>query len=55
MSQTISAHFDGEHILLDEAVELEPNTRLLVTVLPKNTEREEWVTVFSETAGIRVR
>ena len=45
MSQTISAHFDGEHILLDEAVELEPNTRLLVTVLPKDTEREAWVAV----------
>ena len=43
MSQTISAHFDGEHILLDEAVELEPNIRLLVTVLPKDTEGEAWV------------
>ncbi len=43
MSQTISAHFDGEHILLDEAVELEPNTRLLVTVLPKDIEGDAWV------------
>lgn len=42
MSQTIPAHFDGKHILLDEAVELEPNTKLLVTVLPKDEEREEW-------------
>ena len=42
MSQTISAHFDGQHILLDEAVELEPNTKLLVTVLPKDVESEEW-------------
>lgn len=42
MSQTISAHFDGQHILLDEAVELEPNTKLLVTVLPKDEESEEW-------------
>jgi hypothetical protein len=45
MSQTISVHFDGEHILLDEAVELQPNTRLLVTVLPKDAEREMWVAV----------
>jgi hypothetical protein len=45
MSQTISAHFDGEHILLDETVELEPNTRLLVTVLPKDMERKVWVAV----------
>ena len=42
MSQTIPAHFDGQHILLDEAVELEPNTKLLVTVLPKDEESEEW-------------
>lgn len=43
MNQTIPAHFDGKHILLDEAVELEPNTKLLVTVLPKNEEREAWL------------
>ena len=42
MSQTIPAHFDGPHILLDEAVELEPNTKLLVTVRPKDEESEEW-------------
>jgi len=42
MSQTIPAHFDGQHILLDEAVELEPNTKLLVTVLPKDEESVEW-------------
>lgn len=41
MSQTIPAHFDGQHILLDEAVELEPNRKLLVTVLPKDEESEE--------------
>ena len=43
MSQTFPAHFDGEHILLDEPVELEPNTKLLVTVLPKDIESEEWL------------
>ena len=43
MSQTIPAHFDGEHILLDEPVQLEPNTKLLVTVLPKDVEREAWL------------
>ena len=45
MSQTIPAHFDGERILLDEPVELEPNTRLLVTVLPTDFEREAWLTL----------
>jgi hypothetical protein len=43
MGQTIAAHFDGKQILLDEAVELEPNTKLLVTVLPKDSEREAWL------------
>jgi hypothetical protein len=41
MSQTIFAHFDGQHIVLDDAVELESNTQLLVTVLPKDVESEE--------------
>ena len=40
--QTIPAHFDGQHILLGEAVELEPNTKLLVTVLPKDEEAAAW-------------
>ncbi len=43
MNQIIAAHFDGEHILLDEPVELEPNTKLLVTVLPKDADREVWL------------
>jgi hypothetical protein len=41
---TIPAHFDGERILLDEPVELEPDTKLLITVLSKDdTERESWL------------
>ena len=43
MGQTIAAHFDGKQILLDEVVELEPNTKLLVTVLPKDAECEAWL------------
>lgn len=42
MSQTIPAHFDGQRILLDEAVELEPNTKLLITVLPKDADVDAW-------------
>ena len=42
MRQTIPAHFDGQHILLDEPLELEPNTKLLVTVLPKDEEADDW-------------
>jgi len=30
---SISAHFDGQQVQLDEAIALPPNTRLIVTVL----------------------
>jgi len=42
----LPAHFDGERICLDEPFDLEPNTRLIVTVLPKqglDNEREAWL------------
>lgn len=46
MSDSILAHFDGERILLDEPVELEPNTKLIIHVLPKDDdEREQWLTL----------
>jgi hypothetical protein len=48
MNQTIAAHFDGKQILLDEPVELEPNTKLLVTVLPKDEEREAWLNLSAQ-------
>jgi hypothetical protein len=39
----IPAHFDGERIQLDEPVRLEPNTRLLVQVLPPEEDDDaEW-------------
>ena len=40
------AHFDGERICLDEPFDLEPNTKLIVTVLPRqvpDNEREGWL------------
>ena len=40
---SIAAHFDGEQILLDEPCELEPNAKLIVTVLPNHdSEHESW-------------
>jgi hypothetical protein len=48
---TLHAHFDGEQIRLDEPYKFEPNTKLLITVLPNGQstgEREEWLSV-SET------
>jgi hypothetical protein len=43
--RTIRAHFDGQHIRLDEPCQLEPNAQLLIVVLPKQPddgEREDW-------------
>ena len=31
---TLHAHYDGSKILLDEPYELQPDTRLLITVIP---------------------
>ena len=42
----VPAHFDGKHICLDEPFDLEPDTRLIVTILPRrmsDNEREEWL------------
>lgn len=43
----IRAHFDGEHIKLDDPVELQRNTRLLVTVVPNDEEHETWLRVMA--------
>lgn len=43
----LQAHFDGDRILLDEPFDLEPDTRLIVTVVPKQQaddgERRDWL------------
>src|SRR5436305_7137892 len=39
-TRILRAHFDGNQILLDEPFELEPNTELLVTILPKALEED---------------
>lgn len=41
---SVTGHFDGKHIQLDEPLDLEPNTKLMVTVLSEqNTKRDEWL------------
>ena len=49
-TRTLRAHFDGDRILIDEPYELEPDTVLLITVLPKvsDEEREDWVRLSME-------
>ena len=42
---TLTAHFDGEHIQLDEPFQFPAEARLLVTILPEpaaDTERLDW-------------
>ncbi|MGK7926585.1 MAG: hypothetical protein AB4290_15320 [Spirulina sp.] len=41
---SLSAHFDGRSIQLDEPYPLQPNTQLIVTILPEQLEeREAWL------------
>jgi hypothetical protein len=45
----LRAHFDGKQILLDEPYELQPNTRLLVTVMKKpDIEQGAWFNLSAE-------
>ena len=46
---SVRAHFDGEHIRLDAPVTLEPNAKLLVTVLPEHDgERDAWLNLSAQ-------
>ena len=44
---TLQGHFDGEQIRLDEPFDLEPNTPLIITVLPKQLADDEWLSWLS--------
>ena len=49
--RTVCAHFDGQHIHLDEPCDLQPDTQLLVTVLQEqkpDEERETWLLLSSK-------
>ena len=46
---SIPAHFDGQQILLDEPYEIEPNSKLIVIVLPDHdSEHDSWVRLSAE-------
>ncbi len=36
----LQAHYDGEHIILDEPYELSPNASLMVTLLPFTSDAD---------------
>ncbi len=44
-SLTLRAHFNGTQIVLDEPFSFEPNVKLLITILPPETdiERDDWL------------
>ena len=48
----IRAHFDGEHIVLDEPIELERDARLFISVVDnlsiEDAERKSWLKATSE-------
>ncbi|MDZ7626594.1 MAG: hypothetical protein U5J96_19360 [Ignavibacteriaceae bacterium] len=47
---TLPAHFDGNSIILDAAYKLQPQDKLLVTILKSESEsdeRNEWLTLSS--------
>jgi hypothetical protein len=49
--RTVRAHFDGQHICLDEPCNLQPDTQLLVTILQDqepDEERETWLLLSSK-------
>ena len=37
----LRAHFDGEKIVLDDPVDLEPDTELIIAILPQEQFHEE--------------
>ena len=51
-SRIVRAHFDGEHIRLDEPYLLEPDTPLLVIILPQQhdeSEQTDWCRLSQQT------
>jgi len=45
-TKTIKAHFNGDQIVVDDPVELEPNTKLLITIIAKpDEEHDAWVSL----------
>lgn len=47
----VPAHFDGERICLDEPFDLEPNAKLIVTILPgreSDSEYAAWLHLSSQ-------
>jgi hypothetical protein len=44
----LKAHYDGEHIVLDEPYELPANAPLIVTVVAADAEHSEWAALGAQ-------
>jgi len=44
----LKAHYNGEHIVLDEPFVLPDNAPLMVTVFSPDAERSEWATLGAQ-------
>ena len=51
----LKAHYDGEHIVLDEPFELPANASLLVTVISPDDERSAWAALGARNLARTVR
>ena len=51
---SLRAHYDGTQILLDDPVELQPNTKLLITVIQAPEMERELAELFSTGPGLRL-
>ncbi|MGR3319058.1 MAG: hypothetical protein ACUZ8O_11345 [Candidatus Anammoxibacter sp.] len=46
---SLPAHFDGNRICLDEKFNLEPNTKLIVTIVSQSDdEHDDWLKLSSQ-------
>ena len=50
----VPAHFDGERICLDEPFDIEPNAKLIVTILPRRESDSEYA-AWSRLSGQRLK
>jgi hypothetical protein len=50
--RTLRAHFDGERVQMDELCEIEPDAKLLVTILPKDDDEERGDWLLLSAAGL---
>lgn len=44
----LKAHYDGEHIVLDEPFELATNAPLMVTVIAPDEEHSDWAALGAQ-------